>query len=242
MKLNEIKLLREAYREDISRDEAWEILRRNCSDALKTFDKPIVRGMTKGADYQVITGEDGGRKSANTSNYYTVIMDAVLPKEFPRRSKSIICSSFFNRSHSEGFGTMYALFPFNGVAVGICPDYDMWRTIITIGDRSRDIHEWNDIFDAIGTPDTSYSDIVDHLKYVQAHLEEYPPYAHEMLKGVDDIDKVLRQEYTQQFEVTTTANPTYNGDGTELWISGKCVAIRWPEYEKMKEELKHEAE
>ena len=45
MRLQEIKILREDYKEEIkSLDDVVDLLKRHCSDALKTIDKPIKIG------------------------------------------------------------------------------------------------------------------------------------------------------------------------------------------------------
>ena len=243
MKLSEIKLLTEAYREKISGGTAVELLRKHCRDALKTFDTPIVRGMKSDGRWQLITGEDGGRESANTTNHYTVIMDEVLPPEFPRRSKSIICASYANRIYAGDFGTRYAIFPFDRVKIGVAPEYDLWNTEITLGRETNRIVKWNRIFTDADITADSYKSILSQLEDIRANPRPVGkvPELQFMLNDMDDdLDKMLRTAYTRPFKVTTTADPIYNPGSHEVWISGKCVAIEFEYFLEMKDELKAE--
>lgn len=243
MKLSEIKLLTEAYREKISGDTAVDLLRKHCRDALKSFDTPIVRGMNPDGRWQLITGEDGGRGSANTTNHYTVIMDEVLPPEFPRRSKSIICASYANRIYAADFGTRYAIFPFDGVKIGVAPEYDLWDTKITLGREEFKIVKWNRIFQEAGLPSDSYKSFLTQLEELRANPRpagSAPQLQYYLPDMEDDLDKMFRREYTRHFKVTTTADPIYNPGSHEVWISGKCVAIEFEYFLEMKDELKAE--
>lgn len=238
MKLSEIKQLSEAYRASVgSIEEAWDILETRCSDALKTFDAPIVRGMPEHEAFQIITGEDGKRKSRNTTNHYTVILDEVLPKEFPKRSGSIICTNFFNAHYADQYGGPHYIFPFNGVKIGVCPNYDMWVTPIELDGVEKTAIEWNEEFKKKNITAINYETV---LRGITEHADAM---------GIDrtDIDEMLRDGYTKPFEVTTTANPIYNdGKKHELWIGGSCLVIDYQRYRKMKMEFpnrsKHETE
>ena len=68
------------------------------------------------------------RKSANTQNYYTTILDNIPSwKEYPKRSKSLICSTSYKRATSySDFNSPYVVFPQVGAKFGICSEYDFW--------------------------------------------------------------------------------------------------------------------
>lgn len=246
MKLNQIKILREAHREDITGEEAIALLRKHCKDALETIDTPIVRGMRMGDRFQLIAGEDGGRKSKNTSNYYTAILDEVLPGEFPRRSKSIICTSFEGFDYAKSYGTVYALFPFDGVDIGVCPSGDIWDVAITLGGMTHELPEWNSIFKEAGVPDTSYRDMIRKMREIRDSDvdSDFKTFLIDLEAENDgmDFEDMIASEYAMPFTHTTTANPDYNDGEHELWISGKCVAIRWNIFLDIKEELANETE
>lgn len=248
MKLNEIKMLMEDHRKNITRDECIQYLKKHCSDALKTIGHPIVRGMSlRGSPWQIIAGEDGGRKSANTTNHYTVILDKVMPSQFPRRSKSIICASHEAWQYARGYGQLYAIFPENGVKIGVCPGEDMWDTRITFLDEDRGIETWSSTFDHADIP-ADYDAIVSTLKQIQTDMDEDSKYADTIIgraaaKFNGDIEDEITRAFTKPFKVTTTAEPqVYDRGEHEVWISGKCIAIRWEEFESILEELTNEAD
>lgn len=244
MKLNE--LLTEAYKVETTPEEAWDLLNKHCRDALKDLKRPIVRGMSAKdiGETGVITGEDGGRKSANTQNFYTIILDKVLgDKGFPLRSKSIICANWQNSDYVESFGTPYAIIPFDGVKIGVCPSYDMWETTIDlpftkIEFAPRDklpIADINRIFkDADIDEKVSFDGLMKQIflaiKQEQPNFEKFP-------KGLTfkQLIDMFDEAYSKPFKFATTATSEIYNDGEEreVWVSGKCVAIKLNVYLKM---------
>lgn len=94
---------------------------------------PIYRGMvTRDEDPLYFINPNSQkhepRKSANTSNYYTVLIDSILPswKQYPKRSKSIVATT--NSSTASGYGTRYRLFPINDPLIALCPTSDIWES------------------------------------------------------------------------------------------------------------------
>lgn len=111
---------------EISYEEAKEILRTKCSQFLKSNSSPkIYRGIDKDVMFGLVNPSSSTRTSANTSNHYTLLIDnSPRWKDYPKRSKSIICSSDFYRA--EEFGIPYIVIPFDGAKIGVCPEFDFW--------------------------------------------------------------------------------------------------------------------
>ena len=67
----------------------------------------------------------GERKSANTSNHTTLLMDN-LPswKKYPKRSQSLICST--NHTNAQSYGTLHYVYPSDKCDIGIVPTTDVW--------------------------------------------------------------------------------------------------------------------
>lgn len=67
------------------------------------------------------------RSSRNTENYYTWLLE-FLPswEKYPKRSRSIICSS--DPRSADGYGTVYEVIPKNEALIGVCPESDFWRS------------------------------------------------------------------------------------------------------------------
>lgn len=227
----------EKYRTETDAQGAWELLNKHCKDALKDIEQPIVRGM-KGFDggFGVLHGEVGGRKSRNTTNYYTVILDAVLPKEFPKRSASIICANWANRSHAAAYGgRAFAIIPFDGVKIGVCPSMDMWDTQITIGNKKETIQEWNDsLRTAIGNDKISFEEMMQRLEKARADKETWIPEWLEALKP-GTVKQEFIDAYRQPFKIATTQNSKVYNDRKrrEVWVGGKCVAINMDIFKAM---------
>lgn len=234
-------LLEAKHRKDISIEKALELIKSECKDMDLKF--PLWRGTKKSTEKAyLIQGELGGRSSANTSNHYTVIMDHFLvPKGFPARAKSIILASNDNYSYARGFGRLYAIFPFDGVPIGVCEDEDIWDSKIQIGDsRPQKIDYWNDFFDDAGIPDYSYEDLVQGIKDALADEEDEH---HNLIKNrfgnEKRVEKLLEEAYTPpSLNVKVmTSKQVKNLDKKELWISGKCVAIRYDVWDKLMRDL-----
>lgn len=74
----------------------------------------------------VIPSKGMGRKSANTSNYYTVWIDnSPKWKGFPKRSKSLICGNRFGAAY--GYSSQrFAILPEDNADIAICDESDFW--------------------------------------------------------------------------------------------------------------------
>jgi hypothetical protein len=182
--------------------------------------------------FGIIHGAAGGRRSANTSNHYTVILDhALSPLGFPKRSASIIAANWENRHRAEHYGTMYAILPFDGVKIGICPGDDMFETEIRIAGRNQFISDWNNEFDYLDVRDTSFTTLISDLKELKED-DSQPAW----LKRIDEdaIEEIIKSAYAKPFKLTTTKEASYNDGGRhEVWIGGKCIAIDLGLYDQM---------
>lgn len=233
MKLHEIK----QYKTDLDAEAAWKLIEKHCKDALKDLDTPIVRGMKAfPSGCGKIDGSAGERKSANTTNYYTTILDHVLGPDFPRRSKSIICANWENRRTAEGYGDVHAIFPYDGVKIGVCPEDDMWHTIIEFGPGQRkQIYKLNDEFRFQQLPEDSFAGIVKGLEklvdYFHSRNNQHSWYGFKP----GQVEEQLTKAYKAPFKATTTKNSAVYNDGKwhEVWIGGPCIAINMQLYKKM---------
>jgi len=102
------------------------------SDVLKYYkslDDPtsgfIYRGNRSSDTLAVVDPKTSTRTSQNTDNYYTLFIDNDPSwSKFPKRSKSLICTTDYSKSILYGNG--YVMFPVNGSDIGICPKGDIW--------------------------------------------------------------------------------------------------------------------
>lgn len=119
-----------------------DFIQRECPIAANSH--PVYRGTRRGiqgdlaskiffADSSQIT-----RKSSYTFNFYTLLMDEIVPAwgqaGYPKRSKSFICGSSERTCSSRG--PIFQVFPIKDTVVGVCPGADIWNSFKTISNLS----------------------------------------------------------------------------------------------------------
>lgn len=245
MRFKQFLLNEGSYYEDISIEKAIELAKKHCSNALKHLETPIIRGGHNFTDvaYSVHPGL-GSRKSANTSNHYTVLFNETLPKEYPRRANSMICGNYQNKDYARGFGQLYVILPYDDVMFGVCADEDLWRTRIKIADKNRTLDSWNniwsDLFDAPATSLDAIATSIEHVIAAPAH--EYHEVAISLFRP-GEVKEKLKELYSASnlgFSLADT-NKVYELKGPrELWFSGPCIAIRFRDYNDLVPQLREE--
>ena len=117
----------------------------NASDACRAMCSGInlYRGVTGFYDnYAIVDPTLKKRKSANTHNYYTLMMDN-LPswQGWPKRSRSLICStskkktmaySEYDFDNGGSYLSIYQVLPFNGAKLAVCPRDDIWTSFAKV--------------------------------------------------------------------------------------------------------------
>jgi hypothetical protein len=129
-------ILQENRSKELTEREAGELLNKHCHESIRSYEKGnrIYRGVNvlRNDEYRFIDPKKFKRKSKNTTNHYTELMDH-LPswRQYPKRSQSIICSTSYE--YARGFGTnLYAVFPYDGAKIGVCPSQDLWTSFRVI--------------------------------------------------------------------------------------------------------------
>ena len=104
------------------------ILHQKCKQALQSYRKNniIYRGLyDKSINFGLVDPKKFTRASANTENYYTLIVsNSPRWKNYPRRDQSLICSTERNTAYS--YGEPYVILPFDRSRIGIVPGTDFW--------------------------------------------------------------------------------------------------------------------
>jgi hypothetical protein len=118
---------------EINPETALTLIMQNCMgyiEAVKAGSRQIWRGTYNNAPILIGDSNLGSpRKSANTYNYYTLFMDnSPQWSEFPKRSRSFICST--SSSTSNGFGDLFIVLPYDDAHVGVTPRYDLWQAFV----------------------------------------------------------------------------------------------------------------
>lgn len=97
----------------------------------------IYRGLPGKFDYGFVQPSQYVRQSRNTENYYTLMIDNFPSwKKYPKRSRSLICSS--DVYYASGFGNLYQVFPEKNGLIGVCSEMDIWSSFPMLGDHDLD--------------------------------------------------------------------------------------------------------
>lgn len=180
------------------------------------------------------------RESANTVNYYTWIIDnSQRWKEYPKRSKSIICSTDVNMA--DNFGDIYRIFPIKDAKIGVCSSDDMWVSFKIPNTYSLD--DFNDnisvIFNSnrLPTPSTwekfkNSCDVVDEERrpiesnYPKKSYEDaykfYEKFLGSNMGLLEYLDSLLDPKLND-FKLVKVGTPLPNN--REVWISDPCIMV-----------------
>lgn len=121
--------------DSLSFEQVYALLKTNCSEALKAFSTghQIYKGLQLTGNFYKTDPSLIERASANTYNYYTILFSN-LPnwKAYPKRSRSLICSTSYQKAKSYAAGNNpFLVMPFDGARIGICPTEDIWTSSMT---------------------------------------------------------------------------------------------------------------
>jgi len=231
--------------------EAIDFIRSNCSEITAVYKKSnnvrLYRGIpASNAEFKFGDTSIRTRKSRNTENYYTIIMDNdPLWKSFPKRSESFICSS--DPSYASDYGTLYLVFPVNGTKIGQCPSKDIWD--ISEDKTNEMLDEVNTYIaglartSRIGLSEVDYKLFKTNLKKIQDMFDKDPD---SVIKKMDTftynrnfnnkMKSLLKQNDNnfykmfldiispKDFKLWTTKNFDVH-DKHECWFSGNCIFV-----------------
>lgn len=250
MKINEISK-KKYKKKELEIGKVADYLRKNCSQFLSNnLDTPLYRGTW--SEYESgavkIDTASGTRRSENTWNYYTLLMDnSPYFAEWPKRSKSLICST--NHRTASDYGYVMALIPEDGAKIGIVPAEDIWHVSFDFTDIFNDGYEKHKmdyeklpyVMKQLGFPDTSYDQLVKHTtkpSFKEAFKEKFPD---SKISPEEFIPYLLEKMAPENLgmHMRTTENFRAAGFGrNECWVEGKCVLIEYERYEQIKAALK----
>jgi hypothetical protein len=151
-------ILNESWRTPIrSNKELEKLVSENCKGFLEKGLPKIYRGDSDIGKYKLVDPKSINRRSANTSNYYTLLMDNLeVWKEFPKRSKSLICST--DTYIAETFGEINVVIPFDGCRIAFCPYGDLWDSF---NFPPQNINYFLSLFNI---KDVNYKDLIKDIK------------------------------------------------------------------------------
>lgn len=260
------KILSEGRSSAISMEKALEIAQINNPGGISKY--PIFRGgRNLKDDFYYIQPSLFNRKSAYTDdklNYYTILIDN-LPswKEYPKRSRSIICSN--NNDYANSYGSLYCVVPAEGSKIAICPSYDIWQSFEELNKIVLSVNELNGVLeeyiqnyetimsDKINKDD--YNDIIKAIDYsVKNHdkssftyianevIDYYNEYQHKYHHKYDTmsefIDTVLLNPIVNGFDMKIyTPNFQLNVENREIWIQNDSILVESNKLYKFRNKL-----
>ena len=233
--------------EDITKEQADQLLETKHSKAV-TPAAEIFRGVDGYGDYIYVDPSKSKqlRVSANTDNYYTLVIDNSPEwKDYPKRSKSLICST--DRGYADSFGEVYRVYPINGAKIGVCPGDDIWNAghVANVGfegianyinnvlrtdpikvDRADGSYEnMVDVFERV---DMNTDDILKFMeKYGASYEKYYLPffllYLDSGYSFMEFIEWLLDPKLCRFKHVITGQLIPF---GREVWVDSPCVLIK----------------
>lgn len=231
--------LTEGRSEAIDEGQAMNILRKQCSSAFKAPE--IFRGVKSNNQFMLVNPQQFTRKSKNTSNYHTLLVDNMASWEtFPKRSESIVCSTSRNKAAVYGAGGMtYRVLPINGSNIGICAEDDWWFSFkkfdnlgITVRDFNEDLaNMFNTVLNDL-PDDDNWEMVAEWIEMVDERLvvddsflsSDFADYLFEHDKTVKQTLIDLLEPKSNGFELTTIENFTTTGNH-EIWTDGPSLLV-----------------
>jgi len=247
----------EGRKTPIAEEEAMGIIKQSCKNITsyyKNNKERIYRGSSRiNSDFAITDPEQYERKSRNTYNFYTLLMDN-LPNwsAYPKRSKSLVCSTNQNSAANYG-GQVFLLFPFDSCKIGVCPSTDVWGTTIAI-DVGWGKLAWDSIGGILrnmGFVDTDWQELANDLRgFTQKDSRNasgigIPAYGESPLltafaksksKNLLAFFQKMMNPKDRGFTLIPTSGPLPS-ENRELWIGGdKIVSVDVGNYGTMKED------
>ena len=237
--------------EKLKTKKAIAMLNKYCKDAIWMLqqNKPFWRG-EQHLEHNIVTAgfvtvdpSKTERKSQNTDNYYTVLLDNnPLCKAFPKRSRSFIATT--DRWNADAYsygGTRFIMIPFDGVKIGAINDEDMWDTKIKMFGSSSSIDSYNGRWKRLGLK-ASVKSFEDFGKKLATSGDAKRKFRDEFGLTTDDqaehfmenIWKAYGPESTG-FTIHTTKD-VQDAKG-EVWVGGPVMYISMDMWDKMRNAL-----
>jgi hypothetical protein len=150
----------------------------------KSKKKNIYRGISGAPDIFIYDPKTRTRKSLKIPNYYTLLIDnSPYWKKYPKRSKSVICTT--DSDSSSYFGARYIVIPLEDKKWGVCPKHDIWACfsgLIDLGTYHEAVNDLARIL-KIRIQDEDWKEFADSLNLIGEKLKNYD------FKKFDDITK-----------------------------------------------------
>ena len=177
------------------------------------------------------------RKSSNTYNYYSLWMDNNPQwSSFPKRSKSLICST--DILTADSYGKPKIVVPLINCTIGICPEHDLWYSFAKVNSLLK-LSTW--LYDHFtiqwrnqDNENLTYPELIQKLKDTRPDftMDHWYKDLEDLLKkygNAEDVLDIILNPSENNFMLTTWSQfnkrPDENEDGFEVWLSAPCLLI-----------------
>jgi hypothetical protein len=244
-----IQYLNEERSQHITRSAAIDLIKKNCSIIYKKYKDgmpKLWRGVRHSqSNYLFVDGASSQnlRRSAHAYyNYYTLLFDN-LPswKDYPKRSKSIICSN--SQFTANTYGEIYLVFPYNNVKIGEASSDDIWVSFKDLGNLdcifNISLHRILSANKGGARFDKNWSQLESALKSLKDKLKQikikdlYPSPSRELFYKaksgdiLEYLDEILNPQKNGFRLITTNDNfrNEIHGAEREYWLEGPAILI-----------------
>ncbi len=242
-------LLESKHKQSITTEKAIEIAKQHCSKAIANKIE-LWRGGNFYDDCYLMDTSHTVRRSANTSNHYTIILDKFLgEKDLPMRSKSFIMTG--EHGTSKSFGTSRRIIPFDDAKIGNTGKEDLWYVDLN-SKVDMAFEDFSALYSRLDVDDKSYDQIVKDTLNLLKKLRETDEGdldrdMEDFLKLFKDADldiKSIELELKNIFDFDSIGFKFYTGATApkhtihECWLSGKALAVTDKIYDEIVKALK----
>lgn len=248
-------LLESKHKQSITTEKAIEIAKQHCSKAIANKIE-LWRGGNFDDDCYLMDSTKTTRRSANTSNHYTIVIDHLIKdKNYPPRSKSFIMTA--DDFIAGNFGESRRIIPFDDAKIGTTKKEDLWYVNLNIEKlKNFTFEEFAGMFSDLDAPDDSYEKLLAFSVELLGELieatakdpDDISRSEEEFLKMFDgvkptnaDVEARLKDIFDTKkigLDFFTGATATDKNLKGECWLSGKALAVTDEIYDEIVKALK----
>jgi len=207
--------------EVISDTKAKDLMKTECKKAFNAYTNNIAmiyRGTVNNNNFLLSDPTKGVRKSANTQNFYTLLIDHILTSwsKYPKRSKSLVCSTKIYGT--ESYGITYVVLPFKSAKIGVCSDIDIWssfKNIQSLNIFNSDIYEFINTFTVSDPDDNDPKRLIKQLLHADKNFRNIGDDYLNIKPESDLISNYTESEYIKHNNIIEYLNkemdPVKNG-------------------------------
>jgi len=247
MKYIKRQRLLEGRREKMELEDAVKFFKEHCTQYNPKLTT-IYRGI-KGADYlhdyyNVIKPSEYIRSAGHSNTTYLNIIDnSESWKNYPKRRKSIICST--SRDVAHFYGEVHVVIPVNNSNFDVCPDYDFQKCFDNFNIKfGTPIYRVDEMFDS-NKEGYSYEDFkrmmisneynpvefsFDYRQYVSENNLTGEDIYNEMIENISPTNNGFKTFRYNGSRDISTLNDIRLLDSNEVWTSDDCLLITETRY------------